>query len=260
MRGLRLRRGWRATRLAALIAPILLASLLAACGTHGNAPPLGKGATVALVGAAGGQSLGSATFTSTYAAHIAAYYKGKLIPYKGAQTPVELRYGTCGGKRLAALTEVTSAPIPNGLAVAPDPKSGVDADITTSVNLFVVVRQHANDVNAPLLACGNPLSGQKQFFNLFTPAEGSNGYSLGLALMEPILATRVDVTLASPAASATTWAVRAGSCSGAPLAQGQIAAGAKDASGVIFSALDAGHWRLTLADANGAQTACQTVG
>ena len=245
-----------------LIAPILLASLLAlaACGTPGNAPPLGKSATVALVGAAGGQSLGSATFTSTYAAHIAASYKGKWIPYSGARTPVELRDGTCAGKRLAALTEATSAPIPDALAVAPDPKSGVDVDVATSVNLFVVVRQQANDAGAPLLACGNPLSGQRQYFNLFTPAEGSNGYSLGLALMEPILATRVHVTLTTPATSATTWAVHAGSCSGAPLAQGQIAAGAKDASGVIFSALDVGHWRLTLADASGAQTICQTVG
>jgi hypothetical protein len=122
------------------------------------------------------------------------------------------------------------------------------------------VRQQANDASAPLLACGDPLSGQKQYFNLFTPAEGSNGYSLGMALMEPILATRVSVALASPTASATTWAVRAGSCSIAPLTQGQIAAGANTASGEIFSTLDAAHWRLTLSDGSGAQTLCQPVG
>jgi hypothetical protein len=79
-------------------------------------------------------------------------------------------------------------------------------------------------------------------------------------LMEPLIATRVNVALASPATSATTWAVRSGSCSGAALAQGQIVAGAKGASGVIFAALDASHWRLTLADASGAQTLCKPVG
>jgi hypothetical protein len=68
------------------------------------------------------------------------------------------------------------------------------------------------------------------------------------------------VALASPTASATTWAVRAGSCSAAPLTQGQIAAGANAASGEIFSTLDAAHWRLTLADTGGAQTLCQPVG
>jgi hypothetical protein len=242
--------------------PLMLASLLmlAACGTHGNAPPLARNATVALVGATGGSSLGSATFTSVYATHVAAYYKGKLIPYTGAQMPVELRDGSCVGKTLAALTEATSAPIPNGLAVAPDAQNGVDVDAAASANLFVVVRQQANDASAPLLACGDPLSGQKQYFNLFTPEQGANGYSLGMALMEPILATRVNVALASPAVTATAWAVRAGSCSAAPLAQGQIAAGAKAASGEIFSALDAAHWRLTLSDGSGAQTLCQPVG
>jgi hypothetical protein len=54
--------------------------------------------------------------------------------------------------------------------------------------------------------------------------------------------------------------VRAGSCSGATLAQGQIAAGAKDASGIVFAALDASHWRLTLANASGAQTLCAPMG
>ena len=259
MRGFRLRRGGRAARLSM---PLLLASLLAlaACGTHGNAPPLARNATVALVGATGGPSLGSATFTSVYATHIAAYYKGKLVPYKGALTPVELRDGSCTGKTLAALTEATSAPIPDGLAVASDPQNGADVAAAASANLFVVVRQQANDASAPLLACGDPLSGQKQYFNLFTPDQGANGYSLGMALMEPILATRVNVALASPAVTATTWAVRAGSCSAAPLAQGQIAAGAKAASGEIFSALDAARWRLTLADGSGAQTLCQPVG
>jgi hypothetical protein len=242
------------------LAPLLALLALAACGSQGYAPALGKSATVALAGASGGQSLGSATFTPFYAAHIATYYKGKQVPYVGAQTPVELRDGDCAGKALAALTQATAAPIASNLVVARDPKDGVDVSTATSANLSVVVRQQANDANAPLLACGNPLSGRKQFFNLYTPGGSSNGFSLGIVLMEPILATHVNVGLASPAAATETWEVRAGSCSGATLAQGQIAAGAKDASGVIFSALDASHWRLTLSNATGSQTLCKQVG
>lgn len=253
----RLLRG-RLARVATL-APLIVLLGLAACGSQGYAPSLGKGATVALAGAAGSASLGSATFTPFYAAHIASWYKGKAVPYMGAQMPVELRDGDCTGKPLAALTAATAAPIASGLAVAPDPKSGVDVAVATNENLYVVVRQQANDANAPQLACGHPLSGRRQYFDLYTPGEGSNGYSLGIALTEPILATRVSVTLASPAATATTWTVRAGSCSGAPLAQGEIAAGAKSAGGVVFAPLDSGHWRLTL-DSSDGQTLCETVG
>lgn len=244
----------------ALVAPLLALLTLAACGSQGYAPPLGKSATVALASASGGQPLGSATFTPIYGAHIVTYYKGKPVPYASAQTPVELRDGSCTGKTLAALTQATAAPVTSDLVVTPVPNNGVDVSKVTSANLFVVVRQQANDPNAPAIACGNPLSERKQYFNLYPPETGSNGYSLGLVLMEPILATRVNVALSSPAADATTWAVRSGSCSSAPLAQGQIAAGAKAASGVIFSALDASHWRLTLSDASGAQTLCKVVG
>lgn len=258
MTGYRWRRGRLGKRLATL-APLLALLALAACGSQGYAAPLGKSATVALAGTAGAQSLGSATFTPFYATHIATYYKGKLIPYNGAETPVELREGDCTGKRLAALTAATAAPIAGDLAVAPDAKGGADVAMEPSVNLFVVVRQQANDANAPILACGDPLSGRKQFFNLYLATEGPNGYSLGIALMEPLIATRVNVALASPATTGATWAVRAGSCAGVALAQGQIAAGAKDASGIIFAALDASHWRLTLADASGAQTLCKPV-
>lgn len=243
----------------ATLAPLLALLGLAACGSQGYAPGLGKTATFALAGTAGGASLGSATLTPFYAAHIASWYRGKAVPYVGAQTPIELRDGSCAGKPLAALTDVTAAPIANALAVAPDAKSGVDVAVATSENLYVVVRQRANDASAPQLACGHPLSGRRQYFDLYTPGQGSNGYSLGIALTEPIIATRVHVALASPATAATTWAVRAGSCSSAPLAEGAIAAGAKSADGVAFAALDPGHWRLTLATSAG-QTLCETVG
>ncbi len=244
----------------ALLMPLLALLALAACGSQGYAPALGKSATVALAGASGGQSLGSATFTPIYGAHIVTYYKGKQVPYVGAQTPVELRDGSCTGKTLAALTQATAAPIASNLVVTPAPNAGVDVSTVSSANLFVVVRQQANDANAAVIACGDPLSERKQYFNLYPPSTGSNGYSLGLVLMEPILATRVNVALSSPAADATAWAVRSGSCAGVPLAQGQIAAGAKDASGVVFSALDASPWRLTLSNASGAQALCKQVG
>ncbi len=244
------------TPLLALTVTLTLA--LMGCGTQGYAPGLGKAATVALAGAGGSQSLGSATFTPFYAAHIATYYEGKQVPYAGALTPVELRSGDCTGKPVAALTEATSAPIPGGLAVAADANSGVDVATATNGNLYIVVRARANDASAPLLACGHPLSQRQQYFDLYTPSQGANGYALGIALMQPILATRVSVALTTPSATAATWAVRTGSCSGAVLAQGQIAAGARDASGVVFAALDAGHWRLTLT--SGGQTLCQTVG
>ncbi len=250
-------RRWLA-RLATL-APLIALAALAACGSQGYAPPLGKPATVALVGAGGAPALGSATFAPFYAAHIATYYKGKQVPYVGAQTPVELREGSCTGKSLAALTEATAAPIASDLLVTRDAASGVDVTTATSANLYVVLLQQANDATAPMLACGHPLTGRGQIFDLYTPGEGSDGYSLGIALMEPIIATRVNVALASPAAAATTWAVRSGSCAGVKLAQGQIAAGAKDASGVIFAPLDASHWRLTLAASDG-QTLCAQVG
>lgn len=258
MTGHRLLRG-RFARVAVL-APLVALLGLAACGSQGYAPGLGKAATVALVGAAGSASLGSARFTPFYAAHIATYYKGDAVPYRSAQTPVELRQDSCTGKPLAALTEATAAPIANGLPVAVDAKSGVDVAVALSENLYVVVRERANDAMAPELACGHPLSGRRQYFDLYTPGQGSNGYSLGIALTEPIVAARVAVTLASPAATAMTWAVRADSCGGQPLAQGTIAAGATSASGIVFAALNPGHWRLTLATGDGAQRACATVG
>ena len=244
--------------LLALLLPLSLALALAACGSQGYAPGLGKTATVALVSGNGSQSLGSASFTPFYASHVATYYEGKAVPYTGAQTPLELRSGDCTGKPLAALTEATSAPIPGALPVAVDPKNGVDVATAANGNLYVVVRAKANDANAPVLACGHPLSNRQQYFDLYTPGEGANGYSLGIALMQPILATHVNVALTNPGATTATWTVRADSCSGAILAQGQIASGARDASGVVFAALDAGHWRLTLA--TGGQTLCQTVG
>lgn len=245
----RLRLGARLGAVAAL-APLLA---LAACGSHGYAPALGNVATIALKGASG-QALGSASFSPTYATHIATYYRAKAVPFEGAQTPLELRADTCTGKTLAALTAATAAPITNGPLVAVDPHGGVDVATTMNGNLYVVVRDHANDASAPLLACGHPLDGRRQFFDLYTPGAGSNGYELGITLMEPIVATQTRVTLAAPATQPVPWAVRLNSCSGQPLAQGQIAAGAQSATSAIFSPLDASKWTVTIG------AACAKVG
>lgn len=233
----------------ALLAPLLT---LAACGSQGYAPKLGSATTVSLKGTSGRQ-LGSATFTPTYATHLATYYKGKEVPFAGAQIPLELRSGSCTGKLLANLTDIAAAPIANGLTVSVDPRGGVDVATPMSDSLYVVVRDHANDINTAQLACGHPLSGRRQYFDLYTPGQGSNGYELGITMMEPIVATSVSFALASPATQAAAWSVRANGCSGQALAQGQIAAGATSASGIVFAPLSAGKWTLVYEQGSCAQ-------
>lgn len=247
---------WRA-RLAVVVALVALVGL-AACGTQGYAASLGRPATVALGSASAQQPGGSAVFTPFYATHVVVYYKGTKVPYQGAATPVELRRGTCTGTLIAPLTAATVAPGGQS-AVASDPSGGADVAVADSDSLFVVVRARANDPGAAYLACGQPLSGRRQFFDLHVPGEGSNGYTLGIALMEPIVATRVKVALARPATSALIWAVRSGSCVASPLAQGHIVAGATQAQGVVFSSLNAGQWRLTLTPTSGGQQSCQSL-
>lgn len=234
-----------------LLAPLLA---LAACGSQGYAPKLGSATTVSLKGTSG-QQIGSATFTPTYAMHLKTYYKGKEVPFTGAQIPLELRSGSCTGKPLANLTDAAAAPILNGPTVSGDPSGGVDVAAPMSDSLYVVVRDHANDANAAQLACGHPLSGRRQYFDLYTPGQGSNGYELGITMMEPIVATHVAVALASPATQAAPWSVRLDGCSGQALAQGQIAAGATSASGIIFAPLSAGKWTLAYEQGSCAQVA-----
>ncbi len=241
-----------------LLAPLVTVLLLAACGSQGAAPSLGKATTTAISGA----QRGSLTLTPFYGAHVVTYYRGVLIPYVGAQTPVELRKGSCGGQVLATLTEATAAPPPSSAAtVIPDTaKKGVDVATVVDENVYVVIRARANDPNAAQLACGAPLSSRRQYFDLYTPGQGSNGPQLGLALIEPITVTRAQTHLTAPATAPLTWAVYAGGCDGQALAQGQIAKGATTGDGVIFQSAPVSGWSVSLTPAGATSPAtCQKV-
>jgi hypothetical protein len=240
-----------------LLAPLVALLALVACGSRGYAPSLGKATTTTLSGV----QPGSLTLTPIYATHVVTYYLGKLIPYKGAQTPVELRKGSCAGPVLATLTETTAASAPSGAATeAPDAANGADVAAVVDESVYVVIRARANDPNAAQLACGAPLSSRRQYFDLFTPGQGSNGAQLGIALIEPIVATRAETRLASPATAPLTWAIFAGGCDGHALAQGQIAQGATTGDGVIFQPSPASGWSIALAPASATAPApCQKV-
>lgn len=241
-----------------LLAPLVTLLALAACGSQGYAPTLGKATTTTLSGA----QPGSLTLTPIYATHVVTYYRGVLVPYANAQTPVELRKGSCTGPILATLTETTAAPAPSGAApVALDSaKKGVDVAAVVDENVYVVIRARANDPNAAQLACGSPLSSRRQYFDLYTPGQGSNGAQLGLTLIEPIAATHAQTRLTTAAATSLTWAVYAGGCDGQALAQGQIAQGATTGDGVIFQSAPASGWSVSLAPASAtAPATCQKV-
>jgi hypothetical protein len=248
-------------RRVAWLAPLVLLLALAGCGTQGAAPTLGKAATATF----GGALPGSLTLTPIASTHVVVYYLGKLIPYAGATTPVELRQGSCDGKVIAALTEATAAPPPAGaapVAQAGDGAKGVDVAAVVDVNVYVVILAHANDPNAAQLACGAPLNDKRQFFDLFTPGQGPNGAQLGLALIEPQVATRAQVRLSAPAPAALTWSVYgSGACTGTPLAQGQIAQGGASGASVIFAATPASGWSVALAPTGASSPdACQKTG
>ena len=241
----------------ALVAPLVAVLALAACGSQGYAPSLSKATTTTLSGV----QPGSLTLTPIYATHVVTYYLGKLVPYASAQTPVELRAGSCFGRVLATLTEATAAPAPSGAPrTVSDGAKGADVAMVVDENVFVVVRAHANDANAAQLACGAPLSSRRQYFDLYTPGQGSNGAQLGLTLIEPLAATRAQTHLASPAATPLTWAVYAGGCVGAALAQGQIPQGATTGDGVIFQSAPTSGWSVSLSPVGAAAPgACQKV-
>jgi hypothetical protein len=248
-------------RRAGLLAPFfLLLTLLAlaACGSQGYAPALGKAATTPL----SGSQPASLTLTPIYATHVVVYYLAKLVPYADAKTPVELRKGSCAGETLAALTQATATPAPaSAAAVAPNTAAkGVDAALTVDENVYVVILDHANDPKAQILACGAPLSSRRQYFDLFTPGQGTNGTQLGIALIEPEAATRAQVRLTSAATTALTWAIYAGGCASPALASGEIAQGATEGGGVIFQTAPTTGWSASFAPVNAvAPGACQKV-
>jgi len=231
---------------AALLA-LCAALILAGCGTQGYAAALGQPAHATLTGA----YAGTASFTPTYATYYATYYEGRLVPYIGAKTPVELRTDNCAGPLIANLTQAHDdlpAASPAPPFVQQDPtQPGVDVAVTASANLWITVRAKPNDPNADILACGQPLSDRKQTFDIYPPSVGSDGTALGFTLQAPIVATRLSLAFTRPLADAVAWSVRAGSCAGSVIASGVAAKGATQANAFIFRTLDSSHWRLTLA-------------
>ncbi len=230
------------------IAVLVCALAVASCGTQGYAPPLGKPAHVAI------GSAGAATLTPIHALRVVAYYKGKLLPATGAATPAELHRDSCDGPFVAALTDGTpTSGAHAAVPTTPDPDGGLDVAVDPGAQWYVVVYDRANDPPAQVVACGHPLSGRQQYFDLYTAAKGSSGIALGTALVSPITATRIDISLSGgAAASQSTWAVHTASCDGAALAQGTISPGGTTGAGVVFATPGATPWWVTLASEGGA--------
>ncbi|HLJ80751.1 MAG TPA: hypothetical protein VKT52_04625 [Ktedonobacterales bacterium] len=241
-----------------LIGALVSLLVLTGCGTHGLAAPLTKPAHASLVASGASQPSGTATLEPFTGVHIVPNYRGQVIPLTGAQHPAQLREGSCVGPFIAALSDGNViTPANNGgtttppAATQPDPHGGMDVDVAPSASLYVVVIDHPNDPNAAIVACGNPLSSSRQYFDLYPPAEGSNGIGRGTALMEPLDSTHVTVTLNSAATAPATWAVHTGSCDGATLVTGTIPADKSAGSGVIFQSLQAGAWWVSVASTGG---------
>lgn len=256
----------RVSSLLLSITALLSVLVLAGCGTHGLAAPLTKSASATLTAPGASKSAGTASLTSFDAVHVAAYYRGSAIPFTGAQHPAQLRQGSCIGPFIAPLSDGNViTPANNGgattppAATHPDPHGGIDVDVAPSGNLYVVVVDHPNDPNAPIVACGNPLSGLRQYFDLYPPSVGNNGVGRGTALMEPVASTHISVTLTSPTTAPATWAVHTGSCTGAALVTGTFPAAATRTTGVIFQPVQAGAWWVSVAPASGPSLCGQTT-
>lgn len=234
------------------------ALLLAGCGSQGYAAPLPKTSTVSLQG----QLAGSATLTPEYATHVEVFYPSSTaIPYTNASTPVELRQTNCSGKYLTTLGDTApttdaagNAALSHPLHVARDAAGGWDVSLPQSDQVYVAVLAQQHAASNDLVACGHPLSQRRQYFDLYPPSIGSNGSGLGIVKMEPIQGTHIAVSLAAPAQSATTWAVREGSCAGSDVASGTVPAGARTADGYVFTAPQS-SWYVTLQ--GGGQSVCQ---
>lgn len=235
---------------------------VAACGSKGYAPPLSKAVEVTLPPTAGAQQA-TATFTPIRALRVAVYYHGNLVPRMGAKTPVQLRSGGCTGPIIAALTDGTPAgsvyatPTPPGTPLVVQPAdTGTYVSVVPSANLYVSVLTAPNDPTAPVVACGNPLSERRQYFDLYPPDQLGTGIALGTALFDPLNVSRLDVSAPGGDNPPSSWEVRAGSCDGAVVAQGQFPRGATTATDVIFRDID-NNWWITVARANGEKSCAQ---
>ena len=239
---------------------LVLALTLAACGSHGNAPSLGKPATATLTGAGAGVARYTASITPTTALHVVVTYQGHQIPVSGAQTPAQLRRGSCFGAYVAPLTDgnpatpaeapgVRDATVPS----APDPAGGMDVDVTPDASLFVDVMARPNDPTAPVLACGQPLSGLRQFFDIYPPT--NNSVATGNALFDPVSAVRVAISPESGTSATQTpvsWTIHTASCDGVPVGGDTIVSGVRPPyGGPVYAKLAPGQWWVTLALADG---------
>lgn len=242
---------------------------LAACGTQGNAPALGKPATATLTSMTTTARAASYTarITPITALHVVVSYHGHQLPVSGAQMPAQLRRDSCFGAYVAPLTDGNPARPAEApgvrdetVASAPDPTGGMDVDVTPDASLFVDVMARPNDATAPVLACGQPLSGKRQFFDLYSPT--NNSVAIGNALFDPIAAAQVTISPSagpSAAQSPVSWTIATASCDGPPVGGDTIARGARPPyGGPVYAALAPGHWWVTLAFGDGTTLCGQT--
>ncbi len=225
------------------VVPVLtlgLALIVTACGTKGYAPPLGAASHAILADTQTSQTLGTATFTPFYAMRATVYYKGHAVPTTGAPTPAQLRKGSCFGPVVAPLTDGTPKADTVPAATQADPSGGMYVALQLSADWYITVLKRPNDATAPVVACGNPLSERRQYFDLYPPAVGNGGTAIGAALVEPIVATRVHIALQSGAPSITQWTIHSGSCSGPTLG-----ANTSGADGIVFGVVGSGTWLAT---------------
>jgi hypothetical protein len=245
----------------------VLCLALAACGSHGVAAALSQPVTVRLAASDRGTSQ-SATFTLTpiHALHVAAYFGGHAIPLTGAKNPAQIRQNACTGPLVVNLSDGAPANAATPAAGAPpatqpDPAGGLDVAIEPGAQWYVIVYDHANDPSAAIVACGHPLSGERQYFDLYQAAEGPNGIALGTALFDPIVATRIEVSTSgtSSGMQPSAWALHSGSCTGPALASGAFPIGTTHGSSAVFHPLDTSGWWVSLSQGTGGTT-CAKVG
>jgi hypothetical protein len=262
-----MRSGIRLATLPASLALLLVMVLISGCGTHGNAPALGKPGQASLTPSGSSQSQATVVLTPFHALHVTVYFRGKQVPTTGAQTPAQIRENDCVGPFLAPITDGN---LPTGTSTlgtssqsslvdyAPDPAGGMDVAAVPSAKLFVIVLNHRDDPSAEILACGDPLSGQNQYFNLNPPSVGNAGVALGTALMSPIAAVRLTFTVHEDALQPVAWAVRENSCTGALVASGPLDAKTTPLEGVVYRGQDSNRWWVVLTGGNG-QVLCGQV-
>ena len=260
-----------ASRTSSLALPLALCVLfIAACGTHGAPPVLGKPVQLTLAPLGDVQLSGTIGFTPIAAMRIAVYYHGALVPTSGAKTPAQLRIGGCFKPTTALLTDGNPATVPlpgptptatpaAPFGVHPDPAGGSDIPLASGADRYVTITARPNDPAAPVIDCGQPLDNNQQYFDLYPPDQGSNSIATGSALVVPISATRITFALKDGNASIhpTAWALHSGSCTGKVLNGDTIGADGS-ATEIVYAALNTATWQIVVTHSNG-ETTCYPV-